>query len=513
MKHDGLSETKALETKALNVLLVDDSPFDRAMVRRELRREFDLLEIHEATNEVEFMAALNAPEFDLVITDFQIRWTDGLKVFRAVKKQLPDCPVLMFTATGSEEIAVEAMKAGLDDYILKNVNHLVRLRAAVRATIEHSRTRIRAGQLASRLESLLSQLQVGVFRCQADGTITDANDASAVILGHAHAHELSGRKLADYVVDRTPTTTMLSRTAPTNDGDSVKEFEATATRADGKPVWLAVSERKGRGESGESVIEGLVEDITARKNAEDELQRIQDEMAHVSRINIMSELAAGISHELNQPLGAIANYAAVCLIKLQDVTNHDISETVSHIEEIREMAHFSGDIIRSLREFVRRAPRELRPVEIRQLIRSAVDIVQFEIRRHGISVDLNLCSSDVCVIADPVQIRQVLLNLISNAIDAMVTEVSENRIVSVTATPDEGHIRVLVSDCGPGISDEQFDQLFEPFVSGKPNGTGIGLSISTRIIKAHRGSLKAWNNETVGATFEFTLPLAEGTQP
>ena len=166
----------------LTVLLVDDSPHDRGMVRRELRHEFDSVQFVEATNDAELAGALAEPTFDLVVTDFRIRWTDGLKVLKAVKSTYPTCPVLMFTATGNEEIAVEAMKSGLDDYIIKNVSHLVRLRGAARLALEHAANKRRADQLASRLQLLLSQLQMGVFSCTTEGRFLELNDAMIALL-------------------------------------------------------------------------------------------------------------------------------------------------------------------------------------------------------------------------------------------------------------------------------------------------------------------------------------------
>ena len=244
----------------LRVLIVDDSPHDRGMVRRELRKEFDNVEIIEVTNDHEFREVVDAAAFDLVITDFHIRWTDGLKVLHAVKKRVPDCPVLMFTATGNEEVAVDAMKAGLDDYIIKNVRHLVRLSAAIRSALDHSQTRVRADRLEDRLASLLSHLRVGVFRRKRDGEIIEANNAAAEILGIDRAADLIGSRITDFV-----------------DTDPIRPMnqEVTAKRTDGTSIWLTINEREVA-ENSETLLEGTLEDVTIRRNAEDELRLMQD---------------------------------------------------------------------------------------------------------------------------------------------------------------------------------------------------------------------------------------------
>ena len=320
--------------KTLRVMLVDDSPFDRGMIRRELRTEFDSVEMVDVTNQVELDREIENGEFDLVVTDFQIRWTDGLQVLELVKQRWPDCPVIMFTATGSEEIAVQAMKSGLDDYVIKNAHHFVRLRVAARGAIEHARTRARAEQLGIRLASLLGHLQVGVFRRKADGTIIEANQAAARIFGYRQPEELVG-------------TTLTSRIKTVVDADEVLHTikrpmvcaELTINRVDGTDIRVTVTEHMTMEKNGASQLEGIIEDVTARRKTEDELVCVYDHMAHLARVNTMSEMAAGISHELNQPLSAISNYAAAVSIAMSD--NSPGEKTCQDVQQIQELAPFA----------------------------------------------------------------------------------------------------------------------------------------------------------------------------
>lgn len=279
----------------LHILLVDDNPLDRGIVKRELRQEFGELHFHEVTNANELSAAISGDEFDLVITDFQIRWTNGLDVLRHVKLQHPTCPVLMFTATGSEEIAVEAMKSGLSDYVIKNSQHMVRLSGAVRNALENAAVVRRAAYLETRLQNLLTQLQIGAFSCSLDGLFTDANDAMLELLGCKSASDLPGRSLREFFPSQVDSGTFLKKIAAANTS------EETTVEFNLDPGALRVLRINGRRihVAGEPPrIDGLVEDVTIRSLAETrarqaEIAQTQIEMLSDREKQILIEVAAG----------------------------------------------------------------------------------------------------------------------------------------------------------------------------------------------------------------------------
>src|SRR5438034_1998575 len=168
----------------LHILLVDDNPEDRALIIRELRRDFPNVQINQVTDAKHFARALESGNGDLVITDYQLRWSDGLAVLRTIKARWPECPVIMFTGTGSEEVAVEAMKAGLDDYVLKSSKHYSRLPAAAKLALEQ-RAQWRALKEAERRYlALFNNVPIGLWKTTREGGILDANPAAIQLLGY-----------------------------------------------------------------------------------------------------------------------------------------------------------------------------------------------------------------------------------------------------------------------------------------------------------------------------------------
>ncbi|MAD80004.1 MAG: hypothetical protein CMJ50_04055 [Planctomycetaceae bacterium] len=252
-------------SRPLQVLLVDDNPEDRGLVERELRSAYPDVQIAEAIDQLQLDAQINDGAFDLVVTDYHLQWSDGIRVLKAVKKRAPNCPVIMFTATGSEEIAVEAMKLGLDDYIIKTIKHLVRLRGAVQAVLEHAMTQKRANELATRLESLLTQLEVGVFCCTLEGRFLDLNSAMVELLecnlaSHVHQKSLKSLFSDDSQAERFLRDVVASRVPREAEIELAAGSEATRV--------FRLNVRLVAANGGQSRIDGLLEDITRRKQSE-----------------------------------------------------------------------------------------------------------------------------------------------------------------------------------------------------------------------------------------------------
>jgi len=278
------------------------------------------------------------------------------------------------------------------------------------------------------------------------------------------------------------------------------------------PVEYASSPLKDdKGKTIGSVV--VFRDVSDRKKAEEQARQHLNELAHVTRFNTMGGMIAGIAHEINQPLTAIATNAHAC-IRLLD-SGEDQSEKVSDIiEKIGAQAERAGEIIRQLRSFVRKEEPQRLMVDINTIIEETILLLAPEAKKSRVSIELNLDRTLKKVPIQTIQIQQVIINLAQNAIEAM-SEVTENRrhLTITTAAAGNNAITVTIADTGPGIEHKVAEQLFNPFVTTKTRGMGLGLSISKGIIDLHKGSLFLNNNSSQGTTFRFTLPLNPGGEP
>jgi two-component system, LuxR family, sensor kinase FixL len=251
---------------------------------------------------------------------------------------------------------------------------------------------------------------------------------------------------------------------------------------------------------------GTLHDITDRRRAEDEARQMQDRITHFGRISTMGEMAAGIAHEVNQPLTAIATYAQACqrLIANGECPPEEIG---SALEQIGAQALRAGEVIRRLRTFVKNREVRREQIEANRILEDVITLAQTDARHHGVRMVLDLSPQSPQVQADIVQIQQVILNLVRNSIDAML-EVPEpqREIILRTHIDAEGDVEFMVADRGTGIDAATMAELFNPFFTTKQGGTGLGLSISRSIVRAHGGKLWCSPNPSGGARFFFTLP-------
>jgi two-component system sensor kinase FixL len=250
---------------------------------------------------------------------------------------------------------------------------------------------------------------------------------------------------------------------------------------------------------------GFVRDLTDREQTEARLQELQAELFHISRLTAMGEMASALAHELNQPLSAIANYLRGCrrlLDKNDPLDRPRLSEALS---KAADQAVRAGDVIQRLRQFVGRGETEKRLERLPALIEEASVLALVGARELGVRVTMTFDPACEMALVDRVQIQQVTINLMRNAVDAMRESPRRDLHVSVAPAPG-GFIAVTISDTGSGISDETLLRLFEPFMTTKKEGMGVGLSICKTIVESHGGAIWARNNPAGGATFVFILP-------
>lgn len=251
---------------------------------------------------------------------------------------------------------------------------------------------------------------------------------------------------------------------------------------------------------------GFVRDLTERQEAERRLHEMQQELLHVSRLSTMGQMASTLAHELNQPLAAVTNYVNASRHLLTAGRPEDREKIIQHMGKAADQIERAGQIIRRLRGFIGGTGAQRKPEDLNQTVEEASALALVGAKQRQIKFGLELAPDLPPALIDRVQIQQVVLNLVRNAMEAM-EEVTHRELTVSTVAATPGWARVTVRDTGPGLSDAVRDKLFQPFVTTKAAGMGLGLSICRSIIEAHGGSLEIADDPGPGAAFCFTVPM------
>ncbi|HEY4232287.1 MAG TPA: ATP-binding protein, partial [Lacipirellulaceae bacterium] len=254
-------------------------------------------------------------------------------------------------------------------------------------------------------------------------------------------------------------------------------------------------------------------DITAYKRAEQQIERHRIELAHVGRLATTGEMAAGLAHELNQPLYALNNFAQGALRRLEAGTlDHDSLTAV--LQDVARESQRAADTIRSLRRYVRKREQQRLDTDANEIVRRVIRLVASEAKRRDVTIDTSYAENLRQVCCDPIQIEQVVLNLILNAFDAMSDESPDERRLGVrTRSLKCAAVEFSISDCGRGLAVGEEYKIFDAFYTTKEEGIGLGLAISRTIVEAHGGQLVAAANPDRGITMSFSLPTPSSGVP
>ncbi|MBW2304396.1 MAG: response regulator [Deltaproteobacteria bacterium] len=499
----------------LHILLIDDNPDDRLLMIRELSREFDDPRIVQIKDQQAFEEAIEKGGFDLIITDYQLHWTTGLDVLESVKNRFPDMPVIMFTGTGSEEVAVEAMKAGLDDYVLKSIRHIKRLPAAVRAVLEKSKQRLATLELEARYRRLFENFPAGLFRSTPEGRLLDLNPAGRRILGIGEEEPLDEVRIHELCAH--PDDQTLFRDFITRDG-VVQDLELPLRRYDGKITWVRMNARAVQDSSGNILYcEGSFVDITERKKREEEQKKLEAQLFQAQKMEAIGRLAGGVAHDFNNMLSVIRGYCDLALSRLKpmDPLFHDLTQ-------ISEAAARSADLTRQLLAFSRRQTIEPVKLDFNVQLENMERLLKRILGEH---IELVFSPSPNLwpVYLDQSQVDQVVANLAVNARDAMpnggrLTLETGNTTLDETfqdkhtgCLPGE-YVVLAVSDTGFGMDEETLEHVFEPFFTTKEEGKGTGLGLSTvyGIAKQNKGFVNIYSEQGKGTTVKVYFPRYTG---
>jgi PAS domain S-box-containing protein len=377
--------------------------------------------------------------------------------------------------------------------------------------MERKRAEAEAREREAKVRRLIDSNIIGIFIWDFDGRVIEANDAFLRMLRYGRDDLAAGR------IRRTELTPPEWHEADARlieehkTGGRLPPFEKEYFRKDGSrvPVLIGTATFEEGGNQGVA----FVLDLTERKEADEKLREsdrryreAQEELAHVTRVTTLGELTASIAHEVNQPLAGVLANAEACLLWL-DRETPNLDGARRSVEWIIQDANRAGDVIRRVRGLLKKSDAQKAPLDINDVVNDGVALVQRELLSHQVSLRMELAPVRPVILADRVQLQQVIINLVINGIEAMQAVTNRPRELSIRTHRNERQVVVTVKDCGVGISPEDADRLFNAFFTTKSSGMGMGLSICRSIIEAHDGRLWAEPNLPHGAIFHFTVPL------
>ena len=502
----------------VRALIIDDNSSDRALALRELKKLFPRLKYEEVIDRTSFTEALERDNFNIVITDYQLCWTTGLKILHQIKKQKPGCPVIMFTGTGSEEIAVSAMKAGLDDYVIKSPKHYVRLAAAVRSAWQRWEQKQALQEFKQSYDRFFERVPLGLYRLNPQGEIIEANSTLAKMLGYKPQHDLKGTNLLQYHLEPK---TYLSWQQQLNQNRAVAEFEGQMKTKDGQSIWVRHHAIAVRNTHHNLVgYEGAIVDITPNKQAELEkielLNRERQARKEAETVNrIKDEFLATLSHELRTPLNAIVGWVQLLRGGMMSEAQRNKA-----IEVIDRNAKAQNQLINDLLDVSRiiRGTMSLtfKPTDLFSVVMASLDTVRPGAVAKNIEIAIEIEPDLPEVNADEERLQQVFWNLLINSIK--FTPIGGRVIISSVIT--ESELAIVITDTGQGIAPDVLPYVFDRFRQAETKsstrtkgGLGLGLAIVRHFVEMHGGRVTANSAGLAkGATFTVKLPILQSAK-
>lgn len=357
-----------------------------------------------------------------------------------------------------------------------------------------------------RMELAASAAQLGLWRWDIPSDIVWVSDQGRALLELNGAVQTDLRGFLSSLVPEDRKSVQVALDQALSSGTDY-QCEFRVRQADGDIRWIS---SRGRAEFSEDraplLMRGVCFDVTQRRHADREQARQRRELTHLSRVAMMGELSGSLAHELNQPLTAIlSNAQAAQEFFAQDAT--DLDEVRGILQDIVDEARRAREVIRRLRQLFRKESSEHGPLDVNEVILEVLKLMNGDLINHGVVVRTELAADLPAVIGDRVQLQQVCINLLSNAVDAMAMNNLSDRLITVASRPAaDRSVEICFSDCGCGIPHNQLEQVFEPFHTTKPSGMGLGLAVCSTILSAHAGKIWARNKPDRGASLHVLLP-------
>ena len=499
------------------ILLLEDDPNDAGLMEECLQADHFITRITRVQDRTEFLAALEDGEFDLILSDHKLPSFDGLSALNLALGVRPDIPFIFVSGTLGEEAAIEALKVGATDYVLKT--RLSRLVPAVQRALGQARDRAARKRAETELRDSEQNYRM-LFESIDEGFCTievlfDPNEkpvdyrflqVNPSFERQTGIEDAAGRRMREIAPQHEEHWfEIYGRIALT--GESMRfENEARQLGRWYDVYAFRVEDPKRRR------VGILFNDITERKRAEAEARdserryrEVQADLAHASRVATIGQLMASIAHEIRQPIGAAIMNAQAGLNWL-NAQPPDLEEVRQALGGIVGAGRQAGEVIDRTRALIKKAPSRKEDVAVNEAVLEVIALTRAEVLKNGVAVRMQLAEGLPHVHGDRVQLQQVLLNLIINAIEAMRDVGEGERELLISTRNEVDGVCVEVRDSGPGFAPAALEHLFDAFYTTKPGGLGLGLSVCRSILEAHNGRLWASPNLPRGAIFRFIAP-------
>src|SRR5690554_470296 len=505
------------ENSEVTVLLVDDNPQNLKVLYETLKdKGYRLLIANEGEKALD-LAHRHHPE--VILLDIMMPEMDGYEVCERLKAdpETSDCAVVFLSALDDLQAKVKGFSLGGADYISKpfqSLEVIARVKTHAQVIRLERELQARNRELQSDQARILNSISEGIYGLDENGIIEFANPAAAMIMG-CPAEDLIGKSFFElHFSTAAECQDSLPVMATCRQGVAENQRDIRLLRADGSgfPAEYRSTPKLDDGELHGAVV--VFRDITveldnelALEEARALVQEQRDQLAHTSRLTTMGEMAAGFAHEVNQPLTAITNYARVSK-RMMAKDEPDLPLLGETLDKIDAQSHRASEIIRRIRRFMKKPATGKEELSVPELLEDTRQFAEVDMRNNDGGIDIRVDEELPTVLADPIQVQQVALNLIRNALESTRSAGSSEPVEVTARRCGEQCVRVDVRDHGVGVPEEAEDKLFHPFYSTKDDGMGIGLATCRSLIQAQGGEIGFERPEGGGACFWFVLPAA-----
>ena len=489
-----------MSKETIKILMVEDDRAHTRLAERTFSRVGLNYEVVQVASGSECLKRLQEENFDIVLLDYYLPDEDGFQILEKIKSHNPLLPVIVFTGRGDEQLAVQAMKLGASDYLVKtmNLSHFDLLLDVVQKTIEDREMKGKIQELERQYQSIAENVNDLIYRYTPDCIFTYVSPSVTKILGYT-PEDLIGTPYPELLSDHSMNHTCKAIHEKQMQGVEVEPFVYEVVKKDGSEVQLETHETILKSDTGKIIgVQGVARDVTDRK-------RLEQRLLHSEKLAVIGQMAAHIAHEIRNPLSTISLNLSLLSDEIDAYPETDVQESESLLDAIQSEVEWMMQILDDYLRYARLPEINLQLEDLNEIVSNLSDFLESEIERANIQLQLDLDSDLPEAKIDEGKLRLVGINLVRNALEAM----PQGGILRISTRHTSGQVEFQVADTGVGMNDEQLESAFQPFYSTKSGGTGLGLPYAQEIVHEHGGYIRCESKLDQGTTFTVVIPLRD----